>query len=173
MRAKRCGDPNAETKYDMNKISRDGDTVAIKIGRQEALIDAEDLSKIENIKWGITSHGYAYNAKNKTYLHHAIMGKWKGLVIDHMNMNKLDNRKINLRFVETSINLINRPQPANNTSGYKGVIKTKTGRWAVHIHIKGIHQRYYGTFENREDAARAYNHFIEKYSGMKVWLNPV
>ena len=71
-------------------------------------IDKEDLDKVKNYKWGL-NHNYVATRINKRhiYLHQFILGKREGLVIDHINTNKLDNRKQNLRHCTNSQNLQN------------------------------------------------------------------
>ena len=51
------------------------------------------------------SGGYAMNGRVKTALHRFLLGKKKGLEIDHVNGNKLDNRRNNLRFVKHHVNV--------------------------------------------------------------------
>jgi hypothetical protein len=81
------------------------------------LIDLKFLPVLEfmNIKW------YAYKRpKGKQiyvrgcykgeylYMHHIAHGKQKGMVIDHINKNSLDNRENNLRLVSYAVNAVNR-----------------------------------------------------------------
>lgn len=89
----------------------------------KALFDKDDLPKIIQYKWHLLSCGYAAVKTNGKILlmHHLIMGKKQNLEIDHINRNKLDNRKINLRFVSHFINTRNHGLPRHNTSGYVGI----------------------------------------------------
>ena len=76
-----------------------------------AYIDEED-SYQTNFKWCL-SNGYPSRRKSieLTYLHWEILGKPPaGLVTDHINQNKLDNRRVNLRHVTQSQNLQNTPR---------------------------------------------------------------
>ena len=72
--------------------------------RGRALIDKEDRKKVEAIGSWCMCNGYAMNGKIGTTMHIFLMGKKKGLEIDHLNGNKLDNRRINLRFVKHAVN---------------------------------------------------------------------
>ena len=75
--------------------------------------------------------------------------------IDHINGNRLDNRIANLRLVDKSQNQLNRPKlNKNNSTGYRGVYAYKN-KWVAKIQIGGGFTCL-GTYENKEDAASAY-----------------
>lgn len=62
-------------------------------------IDEIDLIKVQRHKWCyMQAKGYAVNA-SVGYLHHYLMGKKEGYAIQHINGNKHDNRRDNLRYV--------------------------------------------------------------------------
>jgi len=85
-------------------------------------------------------------------------GAWPspGLFIDHINRDKADNRIINLRLATRSENGLNRPNPANNTSGMKGVYwASRNGKWAATIGIDNAKHRL-GYFTSYEAACAAY-----------------
>lgn len=76
-----------------------------------AIIDMDDISMVKEYKWCLNSQGYAFSSDdNKNILlHRLIMGfPEKGLVVDHINRNRLDDRKCNLRVVKQYINTANR-----------------------------------------------------------------
>lgn len=82
----------------------------------------------------------------KPYLIHRVVYEMfnssipKGMQIDHINGNKLDNRITNLRCVSTSANLQNRSMTSNNTSGITGVSIFKSGNaycWRSCCYSKG------------------------------------
>jgi hypothetical protein len=75
------------------------------------VIDNEDLEKVSNYTWYKDCYGYPATNKYGVHLrcHQVVMGKAKdGLVTDHINRNRLDNRKNNLRFVTNAENSRNR-----------------------------------------------------------------
>jgi hypothetical protein len=98
------------------------------------LMDDEVADVIGCWNWNLSSHGYAraYLPKSgkknrKNVLCHraviwAVTGQWpaKGMEIDHLNHNKLDNKIANLRVINTSINQRNRKKQ-DGASQYKGV----------------------------------------------------
>lgn len=86
-------------------------------------------------------------------LHQFISGQ-RG--IDHVNRDGLDNRRCNLRSATGSQNAANRAMRPNNTSGYRGVVQTRHGRWRAQIRVDTKFQ-YLGTYDTPEQAARAYD----------------
>lgn len=82
-----------------------------------------------------------------------------GKVIDHINHNKLDNRKENLREVSNSVNLKNRKRlHIHNKSGTTGVYWTPSlNKWVVKYMFNGenIHGGYYKDLESAIAVRRA------------------
>lgn len=125
-------------------------------------VDAEDKALIGGFSWHIGS-GYAVaeigsrkeGTRKVIRMHRLIMGEPNGIV-DHINRNKLDNRRSNLRLSDRSKNGMNRPKPANNTSGYKGVsYHSKTKKWRAYITLEK-HTQHLGLFSAPRDAHQAY-----------------
>lgn len=124
-----------------------------------ALVDAEDLERVSSTFWTLHIKGYVVNTKrvNSTTLHRFVLNAPKGSQIDHINGDKLDNRKQNLRFCSDSQNRFNTPRYRNNTSGYKGVSWDKEKKkWKAQIaHFKK--HVFIGRFNSAIEAARAYD----------------
>lgn len=133
-----------------------------KSERCRAVIDTEDIPKINNTVWSLASGGYIRtkykNSGKSTCLHRVIMGiENKGLeiLVDHINMNKLDNRKCNLRVVNKSQNSMNRTTPSNNTYSFRGISYDKRrNKFRAYIKINGkqISLGYYNSFGNAKKA---------------------
>ena len=90
----------------------------------------------------------------------------KGLVVDHINHDSLDNRKENLRICTIAQNNMNRPGPQKNCkSGVRGVIWEKRWkRWQATIRVNRK-QIYLGIFKELEAAKSAYAQANKKYLG--------
>lgn len=120
------------------------------------LIDKEDLEIFNKYKWHISDSGYVVwrgtkDGKKQTIrLHRLIMNPPKELVVDHINRNRLDNRKSNLRCVTQKINAINSNRVENAKGYYLSKSKVSNiGKWVVDY--KGIRN----TFNTEEEARKA------------------
>jgi hypothetical protein len=67
------------------------------------------------------SYGYSRGSKSSVLMHRFILDAEKGTLIDHLNGDKLDNRKINLRYVTRSQNSQNVKSRIGKTSKFTGV----------------------------------------------------
>ncbi len=142
-------------------IEIDGDIARISLRNQKglvvdyAIIDSEDVSIVSGMRWYKTSHGYcASKTKTIVYLHRMIVD---GCKIDHANLNKLDNRKENLRPCSQSQNLANSTARKTSKTGVKGVHRFKGGpKFAAQI-TKNRKVYCLGVFETVDQAAAAYS----------------
>jgi hypothetical protein len=144
-----------------------------------ALVDDDDYEELSKYKWYFTASGYAArdarNTKRTTgrcvYMHKQLIPSDEK--VDHINRNKLDNRKENLRPATNALNLQNREKQINNTSGYKGVSWSKVSeKWSSEITSQG-ERHYLGLFEGKEDAARMYNFWSPFVHGEFAYLNQI
>ena len=106
-------------------------------------------------------------------MHRLLMNEPAGFDIDHIDHNKLNNQKNNLRIVTRSQNMMNRLKGKNCSSIYKGVCwKGEINKWSVQIMIdnKYIH---IGVFKIEEEAALAYNKKAKELFGEYAYLNEV
>lgn len=102
---------------------------------------------------------------NPWNLHTLLLKPQKGEICDHINGNKLDNRRINLRKCNAKENARNKGHSRNNTSGFKGVYWMKDQKkWLASIRVDDI-QRHIGVFSSKEEAAIAYKEASLKYHG--------
>jgi len=83
-------------------------------------------------------------------------GEWPEADIDHINGNRDDNRRSNLRTATRSQNNGNARRRKDNSSGFKGVsFHPQTKKWRAAIHIKG-RKHHIGLFQTPEEAHDAY-----------------
>ena len=106
-------------------------------------------------------------------MHRLLIKISKGFETDHINRNKLDNRKVNLRRVNRSQNSINISLRSNNVSGFKGVHWNKQrNKWRVKLNVNKK-EIYLGLYVTQEEAALAYNQAAQKYFGEFAFLNQI
>ena len=91
-------------------------------------------------------------------------GEWPKHQIDHINGVSSDNRFCNLREATNRQNQRNRRQLQSNTSGFKGVTRTKGGRWQAQIGANG-RSNYLGLFATPEEAYAKYCDAAERLHG--------
>ena len=121
------------------------------------LLDDEDKWLLEKYNWCL-GNGYAVGRVNKKVkrIHHFIIPKKEGFDIDHINRNRLDNRRCNLRYVTHRENCMNSSMKKNNTSGFRGVYWRKdTKKWAAWIGFKGK-SYHLGSFSIKKLAINKY-----------------
>lgn len=148
-----------------------------------ATIDADDADAVEQHSWcaNLCSNGSIY-AKTRiggrkgrgVSLHEFLLGKVKGLQIDHIDGNTLNNCRSNLRHVNPSQNCMNRGKIRRAcASAYKGVTNRKCRKsspWQARIQV-GDKRVLLGFFDTQERAARAYDVAAMQYFGPFARLN--
>lgn len=129
-----------------------------------AIVDDDDYERLSKHSWCMdVGGGYPmtrYKTKTRR-MHKMVMRAPKGLYVDHINRNKLDNRKANLRIVTNSQNMLNTGMYSNNTSGYKGVVYHKRDkRWVaqVKINYKNIILGRFKDIDNAIEARKRWEH---------------
>lgn len=132
---------------------------------KSSIVDDADYDDLVKHNWRFAAAGYAMrdDGKKVVYMHKVIVQPSGGMDIDHINGNRLDNRRENLRICTRQQNLMNRGKQINNTSGFKGVWKNHDN-WRFSLRKNGK-QIFGGTFKNKEDAARAYDDAVRRYYG--------
>lgn len=128
-----------------------------------AKVSPEDHERVSKYKWSERG-GYANHAALGS-LHKVIIGKRpegipEAYVIDHVNRDKLDNRRENLRWVSTSFNIFNTNTKPGSSSKFRGV------RWCIHKEkwIARFRGKSQGSFDNEREAAIAY-----AKAAIRVW----
>jgi hypothetical protein len=141
------------------------------------LVDDDIFDNLSRVTWLLSTSGYAvrrqyirgsgYRTKDhKTItvrMHRLINNTPEGLFTDHINRNKLDNRRCNLRTVNKKQNAFNTKLFCTNTSGFKGVYWEKyTQKWRAELKLN-YKKISLGRFEKIEDAIEARKKAEERY----------
>lgn len=96
------------------------------------------------------------------FLHY---GHWPSGVIYHINGLRTDNRAENMRDCSHGQNLMNRSEPANNTSGVKGVSWSERDQaWVAYLTING-HRIHLGQSKDKNKAVDIRHAGTDKYHG--------
>lgn len=150
------------------------------------LVDESDYDQLIKRKWyasesgsseknvyavsnGVRADGSTFNLR----MHRLLLDPPKGLVVDHINGNTLDNRRANLRICTHRQNLSNTGPRRRGSSRYKGVCWNRSiEKWTASICLHGVNQ-HLGHFANERDAAMAYNKAAVREHGSFGYLNPL
>lgn len=142
-----------------------------------AIVDDADKAQLDHYHYYLNGHGYAERTVKGThhqtvYLHHDIIGKPpEGMVVDHINRNRLDNRRCNLRFVSRTQNRVNSCPQKNGSSKYKGVsYHRQLKKWRSCITVAGKTISL-GCYFSEQEAAEAYNQAAIQFYGEYAVLN--
>ncbi len=141
-----------------------------------AIVDAEDFEWLNRYKWHTQTGGRTYYARSRKNgkmirMHRLITNAPKGLVVDHINHNGTDNRKLNLRLCTYAENSHNRRCGRRGSSKYKGVSRCKKKElFLACIRCDG---KYYhlGRFKSEIAAAKAYDKKAVQLYGEFAYLN--
>ena len=105
------------------------------------------------------------------YLHRVVLSRIVGRELqpseltDHINGNKCDCRRENLRLATPAQNVANQTLRSNNKSGFKGVAWHKPSKkWRAAIGTRG-RQKWLGYFDDPADAHAAYVEAIKNMYG--------
>lgn len=144
-----------------------------------ALVDDEDFERLSKYKWyydkfngGAARSVHIPGSLNRTkgikMAHEVLQTKE---LHDHIDRNKLNNQKSNLRPCSCAQNQYNRGKiKSKATSKYKGVhFDCARKKWMARIHFINIlgpsRSKYLGRFAIEEDAARAYDEAAKQHFG--------
>jgi len=141
-----------------------------------AYVDAEDFEWLNQWHWR-AHDGYAARQEKRNgkrtvvFMHRQIMKSSPGKVTDHINGNKFDNTRANLRNVTRQQNTHNKSKHAGGTSIYKGVSYDKRcHKWLARIYFAKEYY-YLGSFATEVEAARAYDYKAVELFGEFARLN--
>lgn len=142
------------------------------------IVDPEDYPNLVGLKWKVKSwnspgykpyvmkyHRSGYLSYGEKALHGFLLDSSKGIMIDHINGDTLDNRKSNLRVADSSGNKANSKKQVGTSSIYKGVSFAKRSKlWYASIKFDG-RSRNLGYFKDEIEAAKAYDRAARELFG--------
>lgn len=142
-----------------------------------ALIDECDQEIVGGHSWHAAEvstgkwYAGAWGDGKTAYMHRLITSAPKGMVVDHINGDGLDNRRANLRVCLHRENISNRKGlQSNNTTGYVGVVQRRYGKYEARIKVDG-ETIYLGRFETAIEAAKARDKAAVEMHGDFAFLN--
>jgi len=131
----------------------------------KTMVSDEDYDELNKYNWcahesGLPGYNYAVRKTGGSHvrMHREILDAPKGMLVDHINGNTLDNQRHNIRICTSSQNHANihKPHRAVKSSRFKGLTKRGKSSWMVQIY-KDYKRTPLGTFKDEEEAARAYD----------------
>lgn len=145
-----------------------------------ATVDDEDYEMLmQGWGWSAQKDRHTYYAvrslspingkKRAEKMHRVILSAPKGVLVDHIDGNGLNNCRTNIRLVTVAQNNHRARLMSNNTSGYKGVVLCQ-GKWMARIGFQRTRIQI-GMFDTKEEAAKAYDEAARKYFGEFARLN--
>ena len=164
-----------------------GNKAVIDDGKHRLIMDAEDAHLLHGWCIGINTGGYARlrrEIKGKRVsvsLHRLVTNAPKGMDVDHVNHNTLDNRKANLRICTRSENARNNKGHKGRASRYKGVYFDKWHKgfknrgylpWRAYTRVMGK-RIWLGYYATQEEAGQAYNEYAAREFGEFAYLNEI
>ncbi len=141
-------------------------------------IDDEDWELVGDLRWFVESKSQrticTQTSLGLPQLHRYIYQYYygvipDGLVVSHVNKNRLDNRKVNLT-LKTRQQASQGIRVWNSITGFKGVTRIHNGRYKARIWVNKANKSL-GCFITPQEAARAYNEAAKKFFGDYAVLN--
>lgn len=152
--------------------------VILSVDGTTSRVSFDDWAYLSRFTWRTHKGGYLYRSSHgHTILMHREVARRGGFIarqIDHVNLDKTDNRRENLRPTDSVRNQYNVRSRRGSTSKFKGVYWCKAKRkWRAKICHSGGVITHIGYFVKEEDAARAYNEAASRLHGEFALLNEV
>lgn len=147
-------------------------------GSNKKIMIDENMESLKKYKWHFHKAGYVRATINgrREFCHRIILNAKKGEIIDHINGDKLDNRRTNLRFCTFQQNTANSSKKENCISRFKGVrfdtSMKRRKRWMAACEHSGKSITI-GRFKTQEQAAIAYNNKAKEIWGEFARFNVI
>lgn len=139
----------------------------------KAIIDAADLPLVDGMKW-TPQNGYAVRIvadatgkQRAIYMHRLIAGAEEGQIVDHLDRNRLNNRRSNLRIVDRTVNRLNTTPKAGVLKGFS---RKEDGSLQVRVYLAGKCYQG-GRYRDKIEAAMAYDRLARQVHGKEAVVN--
>lgn len=155
------------------QIIRTGQTRSDAKRHLDVMIDDRDLFLVSQYNWQADKDNVikAHGKDGHVLLSRLIMSAPKDMEVDHIDGNRLNNQRSNLRLATSAQNKCNRGPRKDCKSGYKGVSwHSQNHVWTARIKA-GTKYLHLGCFKDILDAVRAYNEAALKYHGEFAYVN--
>ena len=146
---------------------------------QYVVVSPEDYEWLDKYSWRLSPQGYAYRSaptgeRLRVLMHREILQPKNGLMTDHIDRNRLNNRRSNLREATASQNIANagkRKPGGKSSSEYFGVrFRSDSNNWRAEITVNNAKINL-GTFPDEDAAARAYDSAAAYFRRERAVLN--
>lgn len=154
-------------------------TISLTNSDKKVLVDDEDYERLSVFRWFIIGDRYVRRTAprgSSIYMHREIAGTPAGFDTDHINGDKLDNRRCNLRIATRAQNCANTFKYTlyagkTPSSRFKGVTWDKNrNKWSVKTRVNKSYV-FIGRFHDEVLAAKAYDKFMYDRFGEFAKLN--
>lgn len=145
-------------------------TLPVRGSDKPTIVDAAGVALCAGRPLSLSGRGYVILGSRS--LHRLLTQAPPGMVVDHINGDRLDNRLCNLRVCTQAQNLANGRSHRDSASKYRGVSwRPKESSWRAQISVGGQRSRFLGQWATEEDAALAYDQAAREQYGKYARLN--
>jgi hypothetical protein len=137
-------------------------------------VDDDDFAALSRLRWHLHPDGYAVHStfvnriRGTVLMSRVILWTPPGLEVDHINGDRLDNRRSNLRRATKAQNKWNAD---NGDPVWRGVRKnTYANTWSASIRVNGV-KKYLGSFKTKPEAKAAYDRAALEHHGPFAFSN--
>lgn len=137
--------------------------IALTNSDKKVSVDADNFERLSKYKWHLCANGYpcrsiyessTQKTKHST-MHREIMAAQKGEQVDHIDRNRLNNTRGNLRICNSSENGCNTGKRREGDSEYKGIhLDKRRKKWRAEIQFENNVYNI-GSYADEAEAARA------------------
>ena len=147
-----------------------------KLASVPCLVDKADYQELVKYHWELGLNGYVYRAISKRetggkrviiLMHRQLLNlvPGDGKFVDHKNLNRIDNRRSNIRVCTKSENQRNVGISSRNTSGIKNVYwKVDRKRWVASVR-RNSKVFFLGNFKSLNEAKKAVHRMSRHLDG--------